>query len=248
MQSMPPKLQSQRSTRGIKIDYTKVGDKMTMSSATCHKCKVCIALNQQNICQSLPDPLFKTAKSEIKSATKKETKMPYCQVRFCDLCLQTIYPESWKERQKNLETWRCPVCTKACKCNPCVRSRQRKIDLEIETLIGVASPPPKTTSKKTQSKTVPNSNEESMEKTKYIAKQRELKAERKKKPLVVEPSPLDVTNMQSLGLQQVPVIPKQLWSEFNSALDNFNNMLAKDWSERHPLIQKYAERVSSQQR
>ena len=41
---------TQRETRGIKIDYSTLGDKITMSSATCHKCKVCISLNQMNVC------------------------------------------------------------------------------------------------------------------------------------------------------------------------------------------------------
>ena len=31
-----------RETRGIKLDYSTLGDKITMSSATCHKCKVTI--------------------------------------------------------------------------------------------------------------------------------------------------------------------------------------------------------------
>ena len=39
-----------RETRGIKLDVSKLGDKITMSSATCHKCKVTIPLNQMNIC------------------------------------------------------------------------------------------------------------------------------------------------------------------------------------------------------
>ena len=39
-----------RETRGIKLDYSTLGDKITMSSATCHKCKVNIPLNQMNIC------------------------------------------------------------------------------------------------------------------------------------------------------------------------------------------------------
>ena len=45
-----------RETRGIKIDYSTLGDKITMSSATCHKCKVCISLNQMNVCTKT-DPL-----------------------------------------------------------------------------------------------------------------------------------------------------------------------------------------------
>ena len=45
-----PPLQKARETRGIKLDYSTLGDKITMSSATCHKCKVNIPLNQMNIC------------------------------------------------------------------------------------------------------------------------------------------------------------------------------------------------------
>lgn len=37
--------QKARETRGIKLDYSTLGDKITMSSATCHKCKVNIPLN-----------------------------------------------------------------------------------------------------------------------------------------------------------------------------------------------------------
>ncbi len=31
-----------RSTRGIKLDYANLGDKLSLTTNTCHKCKVCI--------------------------------------------------------------------------------------------------------------------------------------------------------------------------------------------------------------
>ena len=81
-----------RETRGIKLDYSTLGDKITMSSATCHKCKVTIPLNLMNMCSgrkqiSLMHQSSMNSTGSCKRARQSNENNDACKIRFCDTCL-----------------------------------------------------------------------------------------------------------------------------------------------------------------
>ncbi len=79
-----------RSTRGIKLDYAKIGEKLIMSSSTCHRCRVTIADSQSTV--------FSCFESS-------ELKKRGCDVRFCEICVK-------KYHQNLTQQDLCPVCSK----------------------------------------------------------------------------------------------------------------------------------------
>ncbi len=56
-----------RSTRGIKLDYHNLGDKLSMTQSACHKCKASI-----------------DAKSFVCENFNKKRK---CEAQFCKACM-----------------------------------------------------------------------------------------------------------------------------------------------------------------
>lgn len=73
-------------TRNKKIDFSKLGQKKTMSNSSCHKCKTMIPVNEENVCRARPDA--------------KKRPEP-CVLRFCSECLEKHYRESWLQRKKS---------------------------------------------------------------------------------------------------------------------------------------------------
>lgn len=72
-----------KTTRKKTIDFSKLGQKMTLSNTSCHKCKTMIPVNEENICNGpLPDS---TVTSKKLPNSKK--KLEICSRRFCNDCL-----------------------------------------------------------------------------------------------------------------------------------------------------------------
>ena len=42
---------SSKNTRNKKIDFSKMGEKKSISNSSCHKCKTMIPVNEENVCQ-----------------------------------------------------------------------------------------------------------------------------------------------------------------------------------------------------
>ena len=92
----------QRSTRGIKLDYANLGDKLSLTTLTCHKCKV-----------RIPDAKDKTFACDNTNKKKK------CDAQFCKPCMLKFYPSTSYQSLMDKPGDKCPVCQKLCKCQSC---------------------------------------------------------------------------------------------------------------------------------
>ena len=96
-----------KSTRNKKIDFSKLGQKKTLSNSSCHKCKTMIPVNEENFCAGVglllePSTLtFLITTIFLKDAKKDKKKASEpCLLRFCSDCLEKHYRDSWVQKKK----------------------------------------------------------------------------------------------------------------------------------------------------
>ncbi len=70
-----------QTTRKKNIDFSKLGQKITLSDSSCHRCKTMIPVNEENLCFGpIPDP-------NVKKVIGSKKKTEPCSKRFCNECL-----------------------------------------------------------------------------------------------------------------------------------------------------------------
>ncbi len=86
-----------KNTRNKKIDFSKLGEKKSISNSSCHKCKTMIPVNEENFCKGGLIEISSSSKksSNLGSAIKKKLNNEPCMLRFCSECLEKHYKESW---------------------------------------------------------------------------------------------------------------------------------------------------------
>eukprot|EP00347_Sterkiella_histriomuscorum_P023657 403333840 len=127
-----------QTTRKKTIDFSKVGQKITLSDFSCHRCKTMIPVNEENVCNG---PII----DDLKKTQNTKKKIEPCQKRFCNECLQKYNKDSWNSLNKskiNLnqnssadpEIWVCPFCLELCTCSQCNRKRTKEGQMKNQFL------------------------------------------------------------------------------------------------------------------
>ncbi|CDW77674.1 UNKNOWN [Stylonychia lemnae] len=117
-----------QTTRKKTIDFSKVGQKITLSDSSCHRCKTMIPVNEENICKG---PLIDI---NMKKPGSLKKKIEPCSKRFCNECLQKYNKDSWTSMIKNIEIWVCPYCLEICTCAQCNRKRTKEGQIKNQFL------------------------------------------------------------------------------------------------------------------
>ena len=102
-ESTTPSQLAGKNTRNKKIDFSKLGEKKSISNSSCHKCKTMIPVNEENFCKGGLIEMSSNSKKpgSSGSAIKKKVVNEPCMLRFCSECLEKHYKESWGAIKKS---------------------------------------------------------------------------------------------------------------------------------------------------
>ena len=96
-------------TRKKKIDFTRIGEKLSFSRNYCHSCRNLTTVQDSHSCRNFE---------------KINTRKRICNKTFCKTCIKNIFPSFLSNLYNN--DWICPCCKGVCNCSSCKKNKNKK--------------------------------------------------------------------------------------------------------------------------
>ena len=96
-------------TRKIKIDYTRIGEKLSLTRNYCHYCRSITTVQDSDSC---------------KNSEKINTRKRNCNKTFCKNCITNFFPSFLTNLYSS--NWICPCCKGVCNCSSCKKNKNKK--------------------------------------------------------------------------------------------------------------------------